>query len=125
MGKIKVDKMVNIMLLEEKEDIIVAFTTNKLVDVFGKEYELVKDEEEYFKMDKIFDRNIYISKTCLLETLLSKEISAIEGNEIYEHGYPESRLIPSNFHEECQSRFLENVKEEFSKEIEEILLAVF
>ena len=122
--KIKVDEIKNIMLIEETEDLITVFTTNKLVDDFGKEYELIKDDEEFFKIDKIFNMNIYISKTRLLETLLTKEIKAIEGNEIYEHGYPESRLIPSNFYEECQSSFVENVKEKFSEETEEILLGM-
>ena len=121
MKKIKLEELNNIMLLKENDSPIIGFTTKKLIDDFGSEYELIEAEEEYFYVEKMLDRNIYMNKTCLLNTLLSKQISMIENNEIYEHGYPESRLIPSNFYESCQSDFISSVQEEFSEKIEEIL----
>lgn len=57
----------------------------------------------------------------LLEKLLEKEISLLENKDIYDNGYPESRLIPSNFFENCEDTFIEETKEEICELIEEIL----
>lgn len=121
MKKIKLEELNNVVLLKENHSPIIGFTTKKLIDDFGSEYELIEAEEEYFYVEQMLDRSIYMNKTWLFTTLLSKQISMIENNEIYENGYPESRLIPSNFYESRQSEFISLVQEEFSEKIEEIL----
>jgi len=52
-----------------------------------------------------------------IKTLLERATENIENKEIYEHGYPEARLIPSDFYKKCE----ENHKEFFIEEIKEIV----
>lgn len=121
MKKIKLEELSNIVFLKENDSPIAGFTTKKLIDDFGSEYELIDAEEEYFYIERMLDHSIYISKTCLFNTLLSKQIAMIESNEIYEHGYPESRLLPSDFYESCQTGLISLTQEEFSNKIEDVL----
>lgn len=60
-----------------------------------------------------------------IENILKNATEAIENNEIYEHGYPEARLIPANHIENCQDEFKAFVVEDISEIIEEYLESFF
>ena len=57
----------------------------------------------------------------LLKELLCDEIESIRSGEIYEHGYPESRLIPQDHYKLCEKSFIENVVYDISEEISSLL----
>ena len=60
-----------------------------------------------------------------IENILKNATEAIENNEIYEHGYPEARLIPMNHVEICQDAIKELVVNAISEIIEEYLESIF
>lgn len=119
------------VILEKLDDIIfknntdlqsfvgITVTTNK--DIHGNIYELEDEEEKYYLLDKVFDNSVFISETKLLQTLLTDYISDIEDHSIYEHGYPEGRLAPTNFYEDCQNATIQSAQEEISGKILDIL----
>lgn len=53
--------------------------------------------------------------------ILQDAIEDIESGNIYEHGYPESRLIPSNYYELCEETFIDNVICDISEETSKVL----
>lgn len=57
----------------------------------------------------------------LLEEYLSDYVQKMRNGEIYEHGYPESRLIPSSHWTDCEEDFIDSVIEEVSEKIRAIL----
>jgi hypothetical protein len=59
-----------------------------------------------------------MSQDELLELLLKGYIDAIENKDIYDHGYPEARLIPANFYENCEDSVIKEAKEDISELIE-------
>jgi len=121
MRKIKLESLQEIVFLNESHDKFVGYTTNKHKDIFNKPYELAGIEEYYYFVTTIADSYMYVNRTKLFEILPTKEIDMINSNEIYEHGYPESRLIPSNHYTECQDMFIESVQNDISEIINEIL----
>lgn len=56
-----------------------------------------------------------------IKRLLILGSEAISNNEIYEHGYPESRLIPSDFKETCEDEWIRSVNDEVNIVVEEYL----
>ena len=60
-----------------------------------------------------------------VENILKNATEAIENNEIYEHGYPEARLIPANHVEICQDEFKGFVVDDISEIIEVYLESIF
>lgn len=123
------------VILDKLDDIIVknncelksfiGFDVIKNRDVHGVEYELKNDEQKYYLIEKIGDISIFISEDRLLNTLLSDYIDDVESRNIYDHGYPESRLIPSNHHEDCQKYFLEGVIGDITEKITDIIEQYF
>lgn len=53
--------------------------------------------------------------------MLHDAIEDIRSGNIYEHGYPESRLIPSNFYELCEDAFIDKVVCDIAEETSKIL----
>lgn len=90
-------------------------------DIHGNEYELKADEEKYCLVQTIGDISIFASEEYLLSVLLRDSIEDVESGVIYDHGYPEGRLIPSNHHEMCQEEFLMHVKDDFNEKIENVI----
>lgn len=107
------------ILLEKLDDIIIkndcefksfiGYNVTNHKDVNGIKYQLKKDEEKYYPIKKIDNMTIFVSESHLLNTLLNDYIDEIESESIYEHGYPESRLIPTNFREDCQESHLAHI----------------
>jgi len=123
--RIKLDELKDIVFLNCKEEIFTGYTTKLVKDIYNNDYEILGTEEKYIYLYETLGTKTYISETLLLETLLTKEIAMIDDSTIYEHGYPESRLIPSNHWAKCQEGFLENVIEDISDKIREILEGYF
>ena len=67
-------------------------------------------------MDEIMER---------LTNIIKAATRAVESNEIYQHGYPEARLIPANWKEDCEDSFKENVTECMSEVIADYLDSLF
>lgn len=57
----------------------------------------------------------------MLEEAIEDELTPLINRSIFDHGFPESRLVPSNFYEECLSLFLEELKEKICDEIDNIV----
>ena len=127
MEKVKLEELKNILLASKEIACkrFIGFVTSEHFDIFNTKYELEKSKEEYFYLTDILDKKMFVSKTFLLETLLTKEADMILNNEIYEHGYPEARLIPSDFYEKCQEDFVQNTIQEIGEEIENLLNEYF
>lgn len=125
MKRVKLEKLSDIVPINVEADEFTGYTVTKNTDVNGDHYELLDREEKYLFLFKMLDVNIYISEYHLLDRLLNKYIVPIENKEIYEHGYPEGRLVPSNFYEKCEEEYLENVKEEISEKVENIIQEYF
>ena len=125
MKKIKLSKLNDIVIKEIDEDYFIGFSVTKHTDVNGITYELKDMEEKYYFLTKFGENKIFISETHLLYTLLGEYINNIESNDIYAHGYPESRLIPSNHHEECQKYYLEQIQEDITEKVSDIINQYF
>ena len=120
--RIKLDELKGIVFLNCKEKIFTGYTTKLVKDIYNNDYEILGTEEKYIYLHETLGTEAYISETLLLEILLTKEIGMIDDGTIYEHGYPESRLIPSNHYTECQEGFLDSVTEDISGKIRKILV---
>jgi len=69
-----------------------------------------------YKYDELIN-----DKESLLILYLKDSFVKIENKEMFEHGYPESRLIPSNFYEDCKNDFAESVADKVYEEVKEII----
>lgn len=103
----------------------IGYTTVKKTDVNGKEYELLDKEMKYIYFDNIFGNNLFVSEDFLLYTLTQEYIGNIEDGSIYEHGYPESRLIPSTHEKDCQDALIDEVMITLESKIIAILESYF
>lgn len=56
-----------------------------------------------------------------IKRILMSASEAIASGEIYEHGYPESRLIPPNFYEDCEDGCIGYVNDDISVIVDEYL----
>lgn len=68
---------------------------------------------------------VLVSEESLLHSLLRSYIESIQSGEIYDHGYPERRLIPSDHVEQCQESFLETVIEDITDKVSNIIREYF
>lgn len=59
-----------------------------------------------------------------IQTILEKAVYLVESKEIYAHGIPEARLMPPNFEEDCEERFLEWANEEVKDVVNSYLESV-
>lgn len=122
MNRIILDKLNDIVFKNNCDlDIFLGTTVTKHKDIKGVEYELKENEDKYYRLGTFEDSSVFISENRLLHTLLNEYIHEIESGRIYEHGYPESRLIPSNHHESCQEEYKEYILSEISKKTTIIL----
>ena len=60
-----------------------------------------------------------------ITTIIKNATEAVEKRDIYQHGYPEARLIPSNWKEECEDSFKEIVTDCVSEIIADYLDSLF
>lgn len=65
--------------------------------------------------------NILLATLEEIKRLLVSTSEAIANGEIYEHGYPESRLIPPNFYEDCEDGCIGYVNDNISVIVDEYL----
>lgn len=56
-----------------------------------------------------------------IKKIVDEAIEAIEDNRIYDHGYPESRLVPADHYEKAEQFWMEEVKDKVSEIVERIL----
>lgn len=108
--KIELKTIDNFVFNDTKELQFTGVTKSTHKDCDGNEYKLESDSEKYLFLTTIFGRKMFISETCLLETLLSQELKDIEDGSIYDHGYPESRLIPADHEKRCQESLIESIE---------------
>ena len=57
--------------------------------------------------------------------IIKNATEAVEKREIYQHGYPEERLVPANWKEDCEDSFKESVAECVSEIIADYLDSLF
>ena len=101
MNKIKFNNGSEISILNPKGDVVRSHDKNLFLSVFPPT-----------------ELDFIISK---IKTLLERATENIENKEIYEHGYPEARLIPSDFYEQCEKMHKEFFIEEISGIVGEYL----
>ena len=123
MNKIQLENLKNIIILENEIEAnsFIGFEVEHKQDFKGNKYEILKSEEIYYSLGIILGNKVYAREDYLLEVLLTNEINAIADKDIYQHGYPESRLIPSDFYETCNESLLEEAKDRMNEQIENIL----
>ena len=97
------------------------YTVVANVDIHGNKYELKDGEEKYYLLTKIEGTSVFVSEARLLHTLLREYIKDIESGRIYDHGYPESRLIPANHSESCEESIRDYASSNVSEKVEAIL----
>ena len=125
MKRIKLDKLSDIIINDTYPDYFMGYSTTKHRDINGVEYELKNKEQKYCLLGVFHDSKIFVSEDHLLHTLLLEDIDSIESGDIYSHGYPESRLIPSNHYEECQKYFLERIHEDIAEKVDNAISHYF
>lgn len=125
MVSVKLDELNEFILSKCKEDSFNGFTTVSKIDINNNTYELKNDEQKYIFLVEILGNRIFASEDYMLECLLKGHISAIENREIYEHGYPEARLIPHNHTQNCEEETFKFITEEFNDKIKNILNQYF
>lgn len=126
MKRIKLNKLNDIIVSDTYEpNSFIGFDVIKNKDINGVEYELKNNEEKYYFFNKFGSSLIFISESHLLNVLLGEYIDDIESGNIYDHGYPESRLIPSNHHEKCQEYCLEHILGDISDKVKNIISEYF
>ena len=124
--KIKLEELKNMMFVNEiKEPSFIGYTTKKHVDVFGTAYETLELETKYLYFAEVFGSRLYVTEAYLLDILLTDYLKPVIDRSIYDHGYPESRLIPSNFYEDCQKDYLDSVISDFTDKISDIISGEF
>jgi len=126
MEKIKLDKL-NDVIINSLHDVnsFMGYTVTKHFDINQREYELKDREKKYYYLISFSDYKIFVSEDLLLRALLEDYIELIESGEIYSHGYPESRLIPSNHTETCQNEFLDSVNQDIMNKVSNIISEYF
>lgn len=60
-----------------------------------------------------------------IEKVLLDETRSVKDRSIYEHGYPEARLIPTNFESQCEELHTEFVCEKVCEIIKEYLSEIY
>ena len=125
MVNIQLDELNEFILSKCKEDSFNGFTTVSKIDINNNTYELKNDEQKYIFLVEILGNRIFASEDCMLECLLKDHINAIENREIYEHGYPEARLIPHNHTQDCEEESFNFITGEFNDKIKNILNQYF
>ena len=100
------------------------------VDMLGNKYVEPVQECNYVFLGDITDKNddgvnLFITEHKLIEVLLKKYIKEIEDGSIYEHGYPEGRLIPSSHYEDCNEGYRTIVKDEICELVDNVLSEYF
>ncbi len=126
MEKIKLDKL-NDIIVNSLYGInsFIGYTVTKHLDVNQTKYELKDKEKKYCYLTSFDDYNIFVSEDLLLRALLDDYIELAKSGEIYAHGYPESRLIPSNHTETCQSEFLDSINNDILDKVSNIISEYF
>jgi len=119
---IKLDKLNDIVALDNCINFsFIGFDTIKNKDINGDTYEMKNIEQKYYFLDKFGDSCIYIAEDRLFDMILGDYIQEVVSNKIYEHGYPESRLIPASHMEDCEECFLDQIYEEIDVKIKNIM----
>lgn len=122
MKKIALDELNDIIFRNNCDlNSFMGITVTKHRDINGVAYELKHKEDKYYRLGKFENSLIFVSENRLLRTLLKEYIDEIESGSIYGHGYPESRLIPSTHYEDCQEGTLDNILEEVTEKIKDII----
>lgn len=122
MKKIQLDQLDDIIIRSNCDlKSFVGFDVIKSKDVNGVEYSLKNNEQKYCLFKKLENMSIFVSEEYLLNVLLNDYIHEIESGSIYEHGYPEGRLVPSNHIEMCRGYFLEGVMSDIQEKVVNIM----
>lgn len=120
--RIVLDKLHDIVIRSNSElKSFVGIDVLKQKDINGTEYELENNSQKYCLFKRLENMSIFVSEEYLLNVLLNDYIGEIQSGDIYSHGYPEGRLIPSNHIEMCQDYFLESVTSDIEEKIINII----
>lgn len=123
--KVELKSIDNFVFNDTKELQFTGVVKSTHIDCDGKEYKLESDSEKYLFLTTIFGRRMFISETCLLETLLSQELEDIEDGSIYNHGYPESRLVPADHKKRCEESLIESIEESLCAKVYDVVSQYF
>ena len=121
MRKIKLNELKDKMILDITDKTFSGYTTTTHTDINGLKYEKLEHEVKYIYLTDILDSRLYVTQSFLLDIMLEEYIEPIKNKEIYEHGYPEGRLTPSDHCEKCEDSYIEAIINDFKEKIEEIL----
>ena len=126
MKRVKLEKL-NDIISTNTDDLssFIGFDVIRNTDINNVEYELKGDEDKYHFLCKFGDNAVFVSESHLLQTLLGEYIDDIESGDIYSHGYPESRLIPSDHNERCQESCLEQILVDITEKVSDIIEQYF
>ena len=127
------------IILKEFCDFLYRYTINEdfvgvkvldKVDMLGNEYVEPVQECNYVFLGDMTDKNedgvnLFIAEHKLIKVLLRKYIKEIEDGSIYEHGYPEGRLIPSSHYEDCNEQYSATIKDEICELVDSVLSEYF
>lgn len=120
--RVKLEKLNDMVFMSDvKDDSFVGYTTEKHKDINNNVYETLKSETKYLYLTTMFESKLYVTEEYLLETLLTDYLKPLRDNSIYDHGYPEGRLIPSNFTEDCQNNYRDEVISSITDKISDII----
>jgi hypothetical protein len=121
MTKVKVKEFTREYLSEINEPQIALYTVQEHKDIEGVKYTTLKEQRTYCKVCSMFGVFLYVEKRSLLRAVIEKDLEPLIDNSIYEHGYPESRLIPSDHYSNCLTVFTEDLTENIKDMIVDII----
>lgn len=108
MKSIKVLKINTTMIFPLKEKVLRVYTVIKKVDHEGTQYEKIKEEAILCRVCDVLESGLYVTRLQLIESFLHEELEDLKSGVVFEHGYPEERLVPRNHKEECLEIFRED-----------------
>jgi hypothetical protein len=74
-----------------------------------------------YHWSNLWDAIERLDKVSQIETIIKQSVSQIKSGEIFEHGFPESRLIPTDWNTMCMESHIKNTMQS----IEEVVRAMF
>lgn len=122
MKRVHLDELEDVMLLNDCTDsVVIGYTTELKKDINGDEFEVLDDKDVYYKAVDILGSTMYMSQDKLFNVLVQGAEHDFYSDDIYAHGYPESRLVPSDHAEKSEESFLEMHLEMFREKLHDII----
>lgn len=84
------------------DDVFLGYTTELKTNINGDSHKFQVDEANYYKIFNVLEGSIFMNQEKLVDILVKLPELDYSSGDIYSHGYPEARLVPSNHESDCE-----------------------